>query len=185
MDPGDGPEDDTLGQLHDLLTGLSHDLPSGGLLGWAGPGETADVPGEVYGVIGNAGLLGDGHPAAASVSRSVRARPAYAVNVPADAAALMSLMWEVDEQTAIGLLTDLTASTGTNRPRQRGLRRRDVREPGDIFAEIAVLIGPSARWWTNTDLTTWNPVTANAFDAVVVGAGNGSIVTLVAFEGGG
>jgi hypothetical protein len=172
MDTGGTPDGDALGQLRDLLAGLGHELPDGALLGWASAGDTADVPGEVYGVIGNAGLLGDGDPR-------------YPVSVPANPAALMSLMWEVDEPTALGLLASLAASSGTSRPRQRGLRRRDLREPADIFAEMAVLIGPSARWWTNTDLTTWNPVTANAFDAVVVGAGNGTIVTLVAFEGGG
>jgi hypothetical protein len=49
---------------------------------------------------------------------------------------------------------------------------------------MASLIGPGARWWANTDLTRWNPVTQRTFDAVVVGAGNGVILTVVTFEGG-
>jgi hypothetical protein len=57
-------------------------------------------------------------------------------------------------------------------------------EPRDILSEIARLTGPGTRWWTNTDLTTWNPVTQHTFDAMVVGAGNGLVVTLIVFEGG-
>jgi hypothetical protein len=96
----------------------------------------------------------------------------------------MSRMWELDEPAAVELLARLSDSTRSNRPRRRRLRRAYQEDPEDIFAEMASLFGPGARWWTNTDLTTWNPITQHTFDAIVVGAGSGLIVTVIAFEGG-
>ena len=172
MDPGNLRDTSSLDDLRDLLAGLGAELASGSLLGWASPGDVSDVPGEVYRTIATAGLLGEGDPQ-------------FAASVPANATALMSLLWEVDEPTAIGVLTSLTDAAGTPRAHQRGVRRRYQQDPRDIFGEIARLLGPGTQWWTNTDLTTWNPVTARPFDAVVAAAGNGVIVTLVAFEDGG
>jgi hypothetical protein len=167
---------DSLERLTDLIAGLSTQLRNGDLLGWVNSGDIADVPATVYGVVCNAGLLGEGDPA-------------YPVSVPADPDALMSQLWEVDEPTAIGLLTDLAGGSGTNRragpPHLGRLRHRYPDDPQDIFAELANLIGPATRWWTNTDLSTWNQVTQRAFDAVIAGAGNQLIVTLIVFEGGG
>jgi hypothetical protein len=59
-----------------------------------------------------------------------------------------------------------------------------TRESRAVFGEIAELIGPGARWWTNTDLTNWNQIMQHTFDAVVVGAGNGLAAILIAFDGG-
>jgi hypothetical protein len=184
MESGHAPDSGELDSLHDLLAGLGGTLGSGDLLGWAAAGGLADVPGEVYGVIGSAGLLGDG---ARPPSRPApgRARPARdPASVPGDAAALMSLLWEVDEESAIGLLASLVAGSRPKRGHHWG-QRPDQAEPQDVFDELVRLLGPDSRWWTNTDLTTWNQITAHAFDAVVVGAGDGVIVTLIAFEGGG
>jgi hypothetical protein len=103
---------------------------------------------------------------------------------PGDADALMSRMWEVDELTMFELLASLCASTRSNRPRRPRLRRGYQADPDDIFAEMASLPRPGTRWCTNTDLTTWNPITQHTFDAIVVGAGNGVIVSVIAFEGG-
>jgi len=75
-------------------------------------------------------------------------------------------------------------SDAADRSRRARRLRRYQDEPRDIFAEVASLTGPGTRWWTNTDLSTWNPVTQHTFDAMVVGAGNGIVVTLIAFEGG-
>jgi hypothetical protein len=172
VDPGASSDNDNLDRLRELLAGLGGALGGGGLLGWVGSGDVADVPHQVFTVVGEAGLLGDG---------DLR-RP---VSMPADAAALMSLMWEVDEDVAVGLLASLAGSSGPNRVRHRHLRRSYAAEPQDIFAEMARLTGPGTRWWTNTDLTSWNPITQHTFDAVVVAAGNGIIVTLIGFEGGG
>jgi hypothetical protein len=192
VDSSDFPGTENLDSLRDLLAGLGGALGSGGLLGWAGPGDLGDVPGQVFEVVRDAGLLETGVPPQLGRVPGYRGRvpgyrggvPGDLASVPADADELMSLLWEIDEPEAIGLLTSLGGSGGPSRPRRRRLRRLDQDDPEDIFAEVARLTGAGTRWWTNTDLTRWNPVTQHTFDAVVVGAGNGIIVTLIAFEGG-
>jgi hypothetical protein len=171
MEPGDGPATDSLDRLRDLATGLGGSVGNGEMLAWAAPGDVDVLADEVFGVIRDAGLLGD-------------VDPRLPVNIPADAEALMSRMWEIHEAEAIGLLVNLAVSTRADRPRQHFPRRRQEDDPQDVFDEMARLIGPGTRWWTNTDLTRWNQVTQHMFDAVVVGAGNGVIVTVVTYEGG-
>lgn len=51
-----------------------------------------------------------------------------------------------------------------------------------VFEAMVRLLGPGTRWWANTDLMAWNPVTRHTFDALVVGAGNGIIVMVLAFD---
>jgi hypothetical protein len=159
-----------LDRVRDLCADLAG-AADGELLAWAGPGDVDAVAAEVFGVVTDAGLLAD-------------ADPRHPVSVPADGDALMSRMWELDEPAAVELLASLCDSTRSNRPRRRRLRRGYQDDAQDIFAEMASLFGSGARWWTNTDLTTWNPITQHTFDAIIVGAGNGLIVTVIAFEGG-
>ena len=58
----------------------------------------------------------------------------------------------------------------------------------DVTKELARLLGYGARWWTNTDLdgypSVWqySPVTQHTMSAVVVGAGKGVIVTILAVD---
>ena len=169
MNP-DLPDAD-LDRLRGLCAGLAGEVGDGELLAWAGVGDADAVAAEVFQVVTDAGLLTD-------------ADPRHPVSMPANGDALMSRMWEVDHLAAIELLTSLCESTRSNRPRRRRLRRGYRDDPEDIFAEIAGLLGPDARWWTNTDLSRWNPITQHTFDAIVVGAGTGAIVTVIAFEGG-
>jgi hypothetical protein len=169
MDPGNVAGDGELDRVRDLCAGLGGTLVGGDLLAWAVPGDVSDVPEAVFRVVSDAGLLADGDPW----------RP---VSLPADAAALMDQLWEVEEPAAISVLTSLAASAPQRR--QRRVRRRYPDDPQDVFEEMARLTGPGSRWWTNTDLTRWNPITQHTFDAVVVCAGNGVIVTVIGFEGG-
>jgi hypothetical protein len=183
MEPG---ESSNLDQLQELVADLGGPLSSGGgMLGWAIAGDLADVPAEVYRTVGEAGLLADGDPRVAKALRlrtEVDPRLRHEASIPADADALMERLWEVDGDAAIDLLLNLAES---NRPRpQRRLRRQPQQDPQDTFAELASLAGPDVRWWTNTDLTRWNPITQHTFDAIIVAAGNGIIVTLIAFDGG-
>lgn len=181
MDAGGVPDTDNLDRLVGLCADLAGELGNGQLLAWANASVPAAVPDVVFGVLSDAGLLADNDPMRGNPVRSPRRQK---VSTPVDGDELWSRMWEVDEPTAIELLISLEA--GSNRDRSRRARRlqRFQDDPRDVFAELTMLTGPGTRWWTNTDLTTWNPVTQHTFDAMVVGAGNGIVVTLIAFEGG-
>ncbi len=180
MEAGDLDADD-LARLRDLCADLTGELGNGQLLARADASLPADVPDVVFGVVSDVGLLADSDPMRRNPARSLQQQQ---VSVPEDADELWDRIWEIDEPTAIELLVSLEASTGLDRSRRARRIQRYQGDPADTFAEVARLIGPGARWWTNTDLTTWNPVTQHTFDAVIVGAGNGLVVTLVAFEGG-
>jgi len=187
MDTDGGPDADNLDRLRDMCADLAGDLGNGQLLAWADASVPAAVPDVVFGVVSDAGLLADRDPMGRSLPRSPRQRQQQQqqkVSVPADADELWSRLWEIDEPTAIDLLISLEASGIQDRSRRARRLRRYQDEPEDIFAELARLTGPGTRWWTNTDLSEWNPVTQHTFDAMVVGAGNGIVVTLIAFEGG-
>jgi hypothetical protein len=188
MDPGNIGNAGNLDQIRDLVADLGGPLSSGGgLLGWAAAGDLAEVPDEVFRVVKDTGLLARGDP---RLRQPYRLRPASpprlrtAVSSPEDATELMGRLWEIDQDAAVDLLVGFAES---NRPRRQGsrlLRRQHQQDPQDTFAELARLAGPDVRWWTNTDLTRWNPVTQHTFDAIIVAAGNGVIVTLIAFDGG-
>jgi hypothetical protein len=184
VEAGGAPYADDLNRLRELCADLARTLGNGQLLAWANAGVPAAVPDVVFGVVSDAGLLSDSAPPGGYPARSPRWRQPERVSVPADADELWSRMWEVDEHTAIELLISLEAGTAQDRSRRARRLRRYQDDPEDIFAEISRLTGPDTRWWTNTDLTTWNPITQHTFDALVVGAGDDIVVTLIAFEGG-
>ncbi len=181
-DADGGPDAGNLDRLRGLCADLAGAVGDGQLLAWADASVPAAVPDVVFGAVSDAGLLADSDPMGRTLPRSPRRW--QKVSVPADADELWSRLWEIDEPTAIELLISLEASGAGDRSRRARRLRRYQDEPRDIFAELASLTGPGTRWWTNTDLTTWNPVTQHTFDAMVVGAGNGIVVTLIAFEGG-
>jgi len=191
MDPAIDPDSGNLDRLRDLVAGLGGRLVTGGFLAWANPGDVDTMADEVFGVVREAGLLADGDPRSPAFGRRYQvgdrgypvSDPRYEVSMPADADALISLLWEIDEPAAIELLATLAGGAARNRLSHRQ-RRRYPDDPHDLFAEMASLAGPGTRWWTNTDLTQWNPITQHTFDAVVVGAGNGIIVTVIALDSG-
>jgi hypothetical protein len=182
MDSDDDPDAGNLDRLRDLCADLAGELGDGQLLAWADESVPAAVPDVIFGVVRDAGLLADSDPRGRTSARS--ARRWQKVSVPADADELWDRLWEVDEPTAIDLLVSLETSGVQDRSRHARRLRRYQGEPSDMFAELARLTGPGTRWWTNTDLTSWNPITQHTFDAMIVGAGNGLVVTLIAFEGG-
>lgn len=182
MDTGGGPDVDNLDRLRDLCADLAGELGNGQLHAWADASVPAAVPDVVLGVVSDAGLLADSDPMGRNLARSPRQR--QKASIPADADELWSRLWEVDEPTAIELLISLEAGGAQDRSRRARRLRRYQDYPEEIFAEVARLTGPGTRWWTNTDLTTWNPITQHTFDAMIVGAGNGIVVTLIAFQGG-
>jgi hypothetical protein len=181
MDAAGDQDAGNLDQLRDLCADLAGELGNGQLLAWAEASVPAAVPDVVFGALSDAGLLDDSKPAGTNPGRSPWLP---AAGPPADPDELWSRMWEVDERAAMELLIGLEASSARDRSRRARRLWRYQQEPADILAELARLTGPDTRWWVNTDLTTWNPITQHTFDAVVVGAGSGIVVTLVAFEGG-
>ena len=184
VDTGGDPATENLDRLRDLCADLAGGLGNGQLLAWAEASVPADVPDVVFGVVRDTGLLTDSDPMGRNLARSPRRQQQQKASVPADADEMWCRLWEVDEPTAIELLVSLEASGAGDRSRRARRLRRYQDDPREIFAEMARLAGPGTRWWTNTDLTTWNPVTQHTFDAMVVGAGNGIVVTVIVFEGG-
>ena len=182
METGGGPDAASLDRLRDLCADLAGEMGDGQLLAWADASVPANVPDVVFGVVNDAGLLADSDPMGRTVARSPRQR--QKASIPADADELWSRLWEVDEPTAIELLVSLEGGGAQDRSRRARRLRRYQDDPQEIFAEVARLTGSGTRWWTNTDLATWNPVTQHMFDAMIVGAGNGIVVTLIVFEGG-
>jgi len=183
MDLGEAPGNQNLDRLNDLCADLGATVGNGQLLAWANACDAAAVPDVVFGVVSTVGLLADG--GLPNGNPALRPRRRQIADVPADADALWSRMWEVDEPTAIELLTNLAVSAQPSRSRRGRLLPSHQHQAQDVFQEMAHLTGPGTRWWTNTDLTSWNPITQHTFDAVVVAAGNDIVVTLISFEGGG
>lgn len=105
-------------------------------------------------------------------------------DVPADAGEFIAKLSETDEVKATGVLVWLMSTTMVygERGRYEEVKARDVAKA------LARLLGPGTRWWTNvsswtfTPARAWNPVTQHTMDAVVVGAGGGVIVTVLAFD---
>jgi hypothetical protein len=48
-----------------------------------------------------------------------------------------------------------------------------------VFCTLTKLLGPGARWFSNTDLVGWRPVTHNTMDAFLLGTGSGVLVAVL------
>ncbi len=154
-----------LGRVRGLVDGLIGPLGNGDMLAWASPCEADAVSRELFALIAGAGLFDDWGP-------DLPPGP------PAGPDELMARLWEIDEAAATDRLAGLIGTSlayGT-----RG--RRAPGEAGQLAADLAGLLGGAARWWSNTDLTSWNPVTRHTFDGLVVGAGHGVIVAVLAVD---
>lgn len=95
--------------------------------------------------------------------------------VPRDAAELESALTEADESGAHAVFERLTSRTLAY--------RTPGRYPGakatTVFRTLAQLLGPGARWLSNTDLAGWHPVTHNTMDALLLGTGGGVLVAVL------
>ncbi len=156
---------DRLGRIRALLAGLTGPLGNGEMHAWANLGDAEGMPREVFGLIGGLGLF-------------QRWYPGMPVNVPYTPDELAGRLGEIDEDGALRRLIS-TAST-TLAYHSRG--RYDEAKASEVFGSLLRLLGHGTRWWTNTDLTGWNPVTRHTFDAVVIGVGNGITVTVLTFD---
>lgn len=166
MNPDNLPVADRVGRIHQLLQGLPGPYGNGEMFAWANLSDAAAVPHQVFELLGGAGLLEHWNPG-------------RFVDVPDDPAELMTRLLEVDEFAAMRRFMSLVSTTMAYRMRGR----YEEGKARQVFEALTQLLGQGTRWWTNTDdLEGWNPVTRHTFDAVVVGAGNGVIVTVLAFD---
>jgi hypothetical protein len=105
-------------------------------------------------------------------------------DVPADAGEFTVKLSETAEATATGVLVWLMSTTMV----YGGRGRYAESKAHDVAKALVRLLGPGTRWWTNVSSRTftparaWQPVTRHTMDAVVVGAGGGVIVTVLAFD---
>ncbi|MFY1593201.1 hypothetical protein [Micromonospora sp. WMMD737] len=97
---------------------------------------------------------------------------------PQDADELAACLAEVDREAAVAMLVGMTSRTLAY-----GLRGRyPVDKARDVFEKLITLLGQGTRWWTNTDRGSWSPVTRHTMDALVVGAGGGILVAVLAVD---
>jgi hypothetical protein len=156
---------DRLGRISNLLAGLPGPFGNGEMLVWVEHGDRDSMPQAVFDHLRQAGLL-------------ERWYPQIPVNVPETAAELMTRLDEVDEQTAAARFTSMTTRTLAYRTRGRC----DEANAREMFAALRRLFGHDTIWWAKGDQTGWNPVTRHTIDAIVIGVGAATIVTLLAYD---
>jgi hypothetical protein len=140
---------------------------------WVNPGEAESVPEDVFTLVeGMDDQLERWGPGGTAGS------------VPANPADLMAKLGEVEQPAAanaLGWLLSTTMAYG-------GPGRYDGRKARDVVNTLVGLLGHGTRWWVNTEAVGptgargWSPVTRCTFDAIVVGAGGGVLVTILAVD---
>ncbi|WP_328852214.1 hypothetical protein OG994_03995 [Micromonospora globbae] len=97
---------------------------------------------------------------------------------PQDAEELAVCLAQVDQDGALAVLVGMVSRTLAY-----GVRGRyPVDKAQDVFEKLITLLGYGTRWWTNTDLGSWNPATTHAMDALVAGTGGGILVAVLAVD---
>jgi hypothetical protein len=143
------------------------------MLVWVNPGDAESVPQDVFTLVEGVD------------DRLERWGPGgTAGSVPADPADLMTKLGEVEQPAATNVLGWLLSTTMA----YGGPGRYGERKARDVVTTLVGLLGHGTRWWVNTETVGtkgargWNPVTRCTFDAVVVGAGGGVHVTVLAVD---
>ncbi|HEU5476126.1 MAG TPA: hypothetical protein VFV67_36330 [Actinophytocola sp.] len=95
-----------------------------------------------------------------------------------DAEQLRQRVREVDRDTALGMLVRIASTTLA----YGGKRHWSSDVAQETVGRLAQLLGAEARWWTNSDLRSGNPVTRYTFDALVIGRGGGVGVAVLAVD---
>ncbi|MFI7517041.1 hypothetical protein ACIBVK_26465 [Micromonospora echinofusca] len=91
---------------------------------------------------------------------------------------LTACLAEVNQDMALAVLLGVTTRTLA----YRAQGRYPVYKAQDVFKKLITLLGHGTRWWTNTDLSSWKPVTRHTMDALVVGTGDGVLVAVLAAD---
>jgi hypothetical protein len=147
-------------------------LGNGEMLVWVDPGDVDTVPQDVFALINGA------H------DHLQRWDPRGGTDVPQGPTDLMTRLSEVTEETAAEVLVWLLSATMA----YKGGGRYEEAKARDTVKTLRRLLGYGAHWWTNVDswnytaARSWNPVTRHTMDTVVIGAGGGVIVTVLAVD---
>jgi len=167
MHRGSLPTTDRLARIQSLLKGLPGPLGNGELAAWANPGNADSMPSDVLALIDGAGLI-------------ERPGTDQAASVPRNSCELMTRLLEVDEDQATNILVKLMSQTLA----YHAPGRYEEGKAREIATALTRLLGHGTRWWTNTDahLSGWRSLTRHILDGAVIAAGNGVIVTVIAFD---
>jgi hypothetical protein len=101
-----------------------------------------------------------------------------AAQAPQNAAQLRPLLRHVGQNEAIDVLVRMTSTTLA----YRVAGRYAPDKARQVFDQLARLLGREAKWSTNTNLTSWNPVTRHTMDALVIGSGGAVLVAVLAVD---
>lgn len=97
---------------------------------------------------------------------------------PQNAEELAVRLAEVDQDAVLAILVGMTSRTLAY-----GVRGRYPADKAqDVFEKLITLLGHGTRWWTNTDLGSWNPVTRHTMDALIAATGGGILVAVLAVD---
>lgn len=97
---------------------------------------------------------------------------------PRNGTELASAVREIDASDALAVFEGLTSRTLA----YRTPGRYQAAKAAKVFRILARLLGPAARWYSNTDLSAWSPVTDSVMDALFIGAGGGVLVAILATD---
>jgi hypothetical protein len=100
---------------------------------------------------------------------------AFRQHVPRDELEFTSVLREVDLDGARLAFESMTTRTLA----YRTPGRYSAANAASVFRALAQLLGRQARWLTNTNGTTWRPVTSWAMDTLFIGTGNGILVAIL------
>jgi hypothetical protein len=100
------------------------------------------------------------------------------VQAPQDVPQLHDRLSELDQDAALAVLVETSSQTLAYRMKGRYSEGKAQ----EVFGRLADLLGHQTRWWSNTDLTGWDPVTRHTMDALVIGTGGGVVVAVLAVD---
>ncbi|MFG3422943.1 hypothetical protein [Micromonospora sp. NPDC048063] len=153
-------------RLRRLLAGLPGPYGNGRLWTLVRSSDAEDPFPAAFAFLTEAAVIGSGSPYGT------------ASQAPQDAAELSARMGEVDQDAASAVLVGMTARTLAYRTRGR----YPIGQARDVFQKTISLLGHGTHWWTNTDLEAWNPVSRHVMDALVIAAGGGVLVAVLAAD---
>lgn len=155
-----------LTRIERLLAGLPGSYGNGHLWAWIRFADGEDPFAYVFTFLSDCGVID---------SASSFGGPGQACQ---DGEELAACLTEVDQDAVFAVLVGMVSRTLAY-----GVRGRyPVDKAQDVFENLITLLGHGTRWWTNTDLGSWNPVTRHTMDALVVGAGGGVLVVILAAD---